>query len=332
MNKKTAAVLAIAVACGLGAMVASSRMMAGGPTEAAPTLQEVLVAARDLETEELLAPDLVRVVSLPRSAVPAGAFASAAEAEGRWVLIKTLEGEPIVDKKLALKGSPPGLVGRIPPGKRAFSLAVSEQSGVSGFILPNHHVDVIQIRPPTPGLANERTTAESVLEDVLILASGTTFQNPTDRSIQSKTVTVAVTADEAEVLTAAQSKGQLSLALRGVNDRGRGSAAKLLKGFFARRTAPAPAPAPVPKAIPIVAAPTPTPPQPEPTPTPTPTTTPPRHVTIYRGGAPPERIRIDGAGAAEEDEPPDEFPTASALFQGPRTAGRAAGPARPGPR
>ena len=51
-----------------------------------------------------------------------------------------------MDKKLGPKGSPPGLVANIPKGMRAYTVDVTEQSGVSGFILPNHRVDVVRLR------------------------------------------------------------------------------------------------------------------------------------------------------------------------------------------
>ena len=47
-----------------------------------------------------------------------------------------LEGDVVIEKKLGPKGTPPGLVANIPKGMRAFAIDVTEQSGVSGFILP----------------------------------------------------------------------------------------------------------------------------------------------------------------------------------------------------
>ena len=49
---------------------------------------------------------------------------------------RMLEGDVLVEKKLGPKGTPPGLVANIPKGMRAFAIDVTEQSGVSGFILP----------------------------------------------------------------------------------------------------------------------------------------------------------------------------------------------------
>jgi pilus assembly protein CpaB len=322
MNRKMVMILLLAVVCGLGAMYASSLMLGGGAQTSSAETQEILVAASDLNTEEILKPELVKLVAVPKVSVPMGSFTTFKDVEERWVQIKILEGEPIVDRKLAPKGSPAGLVARIAQGKRAFALNVNEQSGVSGFILPDHHVDVIQPRAPTSGLPGEQPTAEIVLEDLLVLASGTTFQNPSDRSIQSKTVTVAVTPEEASILTAAQSKGQLSLSLRGLNDRGR---------------SPVIPKTPIPKLV--VAAPLKVEPKPEPKPVaPTPVVeaapppSPARHITIYRGGRPSERIRVDQPGDFEADDPGDGFPTASALFQDKSIGGRPANAALRGPR
>jgi pilus assembly protein CpaB len=290
MNRKMAGVLLIAVVCGLGAMLVSSRMLGDGGGQAAPETQEILVAARDLNAEEVLKPEHVKKATLPKQAVPAGVFTDPKDLEDRWVQIKHLEGEPIVDKKLAAKGTPTGLVARIPKGKRAFALNVNEQSGVSGFILPNHHVDVIQVKPVRQGESADQALGETVLEDLLVLASGTTFTNPTDRSILSKTVTVAVTPDEAQVLTAAQARGQLSLALRGMNDRDR---------------APVVAKPEPPKVVAAV-------PEPKPEPKPEPVSAPvaekPKLLAIYRGGKLSQVIRLGQPEDPGEDDPGDGFP------------------------
>ena len=163
----------------------------------------MLVAARDLKVEEVLTPELVKVVQMSRATLPPGTFTSIKDVEDRWVQIKMLEGEPILDRKLAPKGSPAGLVARIPKGMRAFAIEVNEQTGVSGFILPDHRVDVVQVNPSgsNPG------TAETILQDVLVLASGQVFTRPEDRSIQSRTVTLAVTPEQVDTLVAARAQG-----------------------------------------------------------------------------------------------------------------------------
>src|SRR3954453_4266767 len=178
MNGKSLVLLGLAVLSGLGAMFGTSRMLAKNQKRVVTETQDVLVATRDMKVEEVLTPDLVKVVPMPKGSVPAGTFTSFKDVEDRWVQIRTLEGEPILDRKLAPKGSPAGLVSRIHSGMRAFTLEVNEHTGVSGFILPDHRVDVVQ----TEANGNGPSKAETILEDVPVLASGQVFTRPEDRS------------------------------------------------------------------------------------------------------------------------------------------------------
>jgi pilus assembly protein CpaB len=214
MNGRSLVVLVLAVVLGLGAMLVTRRLMSR-PVAAQEETQEILVAARDFKEEEVLKPDMVKTARTSKSAVPAGAFSSFKDVEERWVKTTMLEGDPIVDKKLGPKGSPPGLVANIPKGMRAFAVEVNEQSGVSGFILPGHRVDVVRYE------SNEKSQTqrgETILQNILVLAAGQVFTRPEEKSLLNRTVTLAVFPEQVDVLVAARSKGPLSLSLRGVND------------------------------------------------------------------------------------------------------------------
>ncbi|HKM54082.1 MAG TPA: Flp pilus assembly protein CpaB, partial [Isosphaeraceae bacterium] len=213
MNGKSIIMLVLAVVLGLGAMVATKIFMKR-PAAPVEETQEILVAARDFKEEETLKPDMVTSVRMNKKSVPVGAFTSFKEVEERWVKTTMLEGDPIVDKKLGPKGSPPGLVANIPPGMRAFAVEVSEQSGVSGFILPGHRVDVIRFEPGEKAQQH----AETILQNIQVLAAGQVFTRPEEKALQNRTVTLAVTPEQVDILVAARAKGPLSLSLRGVND------------------------------------------------------------------------------------------------------------------
>lgn len=313
MNGRSMGMLIAAVLCGLGAMYGTTKLISKDKTAVQVVeMQDVLVSARDLKVEEMIKPDVVKVVRMPRAGVPVGAFTSVKDVEDRWAQVAILEGEPIVDRKLAARGTPPGLVARIPTGMRAFAIEVNEQTGVSGFVLPGHRVDVVQMESGNNG----RPEAEAVLQDVLVLASGQVFTRPDDRSLQSRTVTLAVSPDQVEALVSAKSRGSLTLSLRGLNDH--------LRLVSSRRKAPAPEPEtpkkdPEPKAE-VVTVKTPEPPPAVPT-APIPPPPPPvaRFVTVYRGLDNMRRIRID----LPPDVNPDEFPApapAPTLAQAPATA------------
>jgi pilus assembly protein CpaB len=246
---------------------------------------------------------MVKVVRMVRSAVPPNSFSAFKDVEERWVKTTMLEGDVLVEKKLGEKGTPPGLVANIPAGMRALAIDVTEQSGVSGFILPGHHVDVIRYE------SNEKNkqsfSGETILQDVLVLAAGQIFTRPDERAVQSRTVTLALAPADVDVLVAARARGALSLSLRGVNDHERvkrakeqptvdpeaekrwklaeAARAKLeedlrhLKEELARKPAEVKVPA--------------APPAPPP----------PRIATIYRGLHNVERVRLDLSGVTELD-------------------------------
>jgi pilus assembly protein CpaB len=296
MNGRSLFVLALALAIGLGAMVLTRQMLSANKNKKEDETREVLVATRDFKEEELIKPDMVTVTRMAKSAVPANAFSSYTDVQDRWIKNVMLEGDVLVEKKLGPKGTPPGLVANIPKGMRAFAIDVTEQSGVSGFILPGHNVDVVRHEP------NDRNEhgAETILQNVLVLATGQVFTRAEERAVQSRTVTLALKPEEVDVLVSARARGNLSLALRGVNDHDVVSRPppkpvidpeheqrlklegekrqkleeelRQLKDALAKKPPEPPRPAP---------------------------SKPPRIATIYRGNQPAQRIRTDRAATAE---------------------------------
>jgi pilus assembly protein CpaB len=212
-------VLGLALVCGLMAMLAVNQLFSK-PGTPQSEMVDVLVAARELKLEEVLnKPDMVKVAKMPKESVPAGSFRAYEDVAERWVQIKMLPDEPILDPKLAPRDTPRGLLPRIPVGMRAFSIEVSEQSGVSGFIMPDHRVDVIQAKTSTRRGTAGLPEAETVLQDVLVLASGTNLTRTEDKAITVRTVTLALTPDQVDTLVAAKSQGgALSLSMRAIND------------------------------------------------------------------------------------------------------------------
>lgn len=284
---------------GLGAMYGTSKLLSKDKGTAPVEMQDVVVAIRNLKIEEVLKPELLKVEQKPKTVIQAGAFSSVKDVEGRWVQIGMLENEQIVEGKLAAKGSPPGLIARIPVGSRAYTIDVTEQTGVSGFVLPDHRVDVVQTLPGTG--VNAQPEADTVLQDVLVLAAGQTFTRPDDRSIQARTVTLAPKPEQVDTLVAARQRGTLSLSLRGLNDHERIASSRKVKE---------------PEKPPVVVAvkPAPEPPPPPPAPVATPAPEPPpvkpaRFVIIYRGSSDKvERVRIDRHNA-DDPEAPIESPS-----------------------
>src|SRR4051812_15510625 len=106
MNGKALILLVLASMCGLGAVYATNRMLSKKQSQPSVEMQDVLEAARDLKVEEVIKPDMVKLTQMAKAHVPAGTFTSMKDVEDRWVQIKMLEGEALLDRKLAPKGSP----------------------------------------------------------------------------------------------------------------------------------------------------------------------------------------------------------------------------------
>jgi pilus assembly protein CpaB len=106
----------------------------------------------------------------------------------------------------------------LPSGMRAISIGVSAESGASGFILPNDHVDVILSHKIKVG-SKEEPVSEAVLRNVRVLAIGQTLeQQGNDKVATGKTATLELTPRQTETLTLAQSMGDISLSLRSLAD------------------------------------------------------------------------------------------------------------------
>lgn len=111
-------------------------------------------------------------------------------------------------------------------GKRAVSIAVNATSGNAGFVSPGDKIDLIVThRIKIHGENNNgnngggSTTEESVVSEtfvrnVRVVAVDQMLDNPENKAILAKTVTVEVTPRQAEQIAVAAEMGKISVALR----------------------------------------------------------------------------------------------------------------------
>lgn len=105
------------------------------------------------------------------------------------------------------KGTSTDLVRRIPMGMRAFAIETLEPKQRSGVVQPDDRVDVVQAEATDSSPAQRKT----ILQDVLVLATGPPVTRPEDPSIETRVVTLAVSVEQVNVLIAARNQGPLSL-------------------------------------------------------------------------------------------------------------------------
>ena len=190
--------------------VAGSNSNAGGVP--------VVVAADDIQVGAKLDGHDVRVVTLPPSAVPPGAFSAPSKVLGRGAILPISKGEFILPSKLAALNAGAGLPSMIPPGMRAVSVRVNDVVSVAGFVQPGTRVDVLA----TGNQGNERQTV-TVLENVAVIAvGGSLLERITGGEANAPVITLLVSPDDAQKLALASQEGRIQLALRNPLDTKKG--------------------------------------------------------------------------------------------------------------
>ena len=118
---------------------------------AAPVTTSVAAAAVALSFGDKITKENLRLVQLPRDAVPEGAFRTilAAYGDGTRVAQRAVAlNEVLVPASISGSGNRLSAAGAIGPGMRAASVVLSETTGVAGLIAPGDHVDVYVTRTP----------------------------------------------------------------------------------------------------------------------------------------------------------------------------------------
>lgn len=180
-------------------------------------MKDVVVATRPLVVGVTIKPEDVKTVKMVASAFPKGGFVKVEEVIDRPVVSNILVDEPVIDGRLAARGSGLGLAPTIPVGMRAATVRVNDVAAVAGFVLPGMRVDVLVTGRPPDGEGNMTNTC---LQNMLVLSAGQTLQpDPRGQAIQAATVTLLATPEQAEILTLANNEGRLQLILRNSVDQ-----------------------------------------------------------------------------------------------------------------
>lgn len=186
----------------------------------------VVVAAVNIKTREVLKKEMLVVKRLPREYILEGAVVTIEDAEGKITLGSMIAGEQLLRAKIREKGSRLGLSFKIPENKRAVAIRVAGAAGIAGLVQPGDLVDVLVTYSNLKAGATGKTETKTVtvLQNVQVLAIDQTTESFSEDGTEKRgggsgLVTFALTLEEAELLTLANSKGQLSLALRAFNDK-----------------------------------------------------------------------------------------------------------------
>jgi len=180
----------------------------------------VVVATDDIQVGVKVESHDVRVVTLPESAVPPGAFSGTSQILGRGAVLPISKGDFILPSKLAAVNAGAGLPSMIPQGMRAVSVRVNDVVSVAGFVQPGTRVDVLATG--NQGSGNERQTT-TVLENVAVIAVGKSLnRNASAEAQTAPVITLLVSPDDAQKLALTSQEGRIQLSLRNPLDTKKG--------------------------------------------------------------------------------------------------------------
>jgi pilus assembly protein CpaB len=180
----------------------------------------VVVARGDLKFGDRLDAGKLMILHLPPNAVPQGAFATVAQ-----VLAQDNGGAPVALTPIAARqlllpsqlsgpGARASVAAEIADGMRAYTIKVSDVTGVGGHALPGDHVDVVLMHDLTPDGSTRNFVSEVVIQDVRVLGVDLNADLVSNKPATPSTATLEVSVAQAQKLAVAGDLGKLSLALR----------------------------------------------------------------------------------------------------------------------
>jgi len=193
----------------------------------------VLVASHAIIAGVLLRPGdvtLARVVVGPESAAD---IVEANLADAHFIGAVTRRSfqaaEPLSEVSLIRPGDSEFLISALRPGYRAVSIAVDATQSGAGLVLPGDRVDIIltQSLPSVGTDVGHKSVGETVLRDLRVIAVDQTLvavAKPVAPAVipeprMPKTITLEVTARQAEIVLVAEQLGKIQLSLLGRLDQ-----------------------------------------------------------------------------------------------------------------
>lgn len=161
------------------------------------------------------------VTFIPEDEEEEAAEAKEQELLGSVVRFGIPGGQPITAGAIVKPGDRGFLSAILEPGYRAISIPVTPTTSNAGLILPGDYIDLIMTHrfkvEDAEGNKSDRRVAETILQNVRLLAMDQNFVSDPASAAQGKTATLQVTPRQAERVALGLSMGELSMILRGLD-------------------------------------------------------------------------------------------------------------------
>jgi pilus assembly protein CpaB len=177
---------------------------------------KIIVISKNVAAGEILTQDNIAFSERVGTTLPVGALLEISPLLNRVAKSDMLIGDVIREGSLVPLAIDGSMAAVIASGKRAFSIRVTEEAGVAGFILPGNYIDVLMSTKDTSG----KPVSKFLLENILVLAIAQE-RNKANRSEPKvvNVITLELSPEQAEKLDVAHNIGSLTMALRNQSDK-----------------------------------------------------------------------------------------------------------------
>jgi pilus assembly protein CpaB len=217
MPLRSLIVLGLGIVIALGTAVSLSKRM-NKQSQSTAEMSQVLVATTNIAAGTFVRSDAqLAMVDWPKGNITASMLTRAttktSDYNGAVARRSISKGEAIAANMLVKSNEGGFMSAVLEPGKRAVSIPVDSTTGNAGFIFPGDRVDLILTHAVTKQSIETRAS-ETFVEDVRVLAVDQMLDNPENKAVLAKTVTLEVSPKQAEEINLAKDLGKISLSLR----------------------------------------------------------------------------------------------------------------------
>ncbi len=235
MNSNPTRTLAISIGAGVFAMFLVYSYLQEHKAEYDKlygTTKRIVVASKPILEMSTINDTMIEYMEVPVNFVQPGAMTNPEEVISMIAGAPIQEGEQILSTKLLTPGPITGLSNQIAPEKRAITIPIDDVRGVAKLLRPGDRVDILAAIE-----RNRRTEVKTILQDIVVLATGLNITNNIPRTLELdslgnaqafrnlngdtsfSTVTVEVTPKQAQDIILLQIHSGVFLALRNRADR-----------------------------------------------------------------------------------------------------------------
>jgi len=221
--------VAIAGVCGLAAFFGVMSLVNRQPTVVREEVQtnttQILVAKTEIGLGQITSAENFAWKDWPESGISPQYIKRSARPNalndfvGAVARTPLFVGDPITSTKLVKAGDGGVLAAILPAGMRAISTRIKEETAAGRLILPNDRVDVILTQRRRGRGGSEDSVSDTLFRNIRALAIGQLIEAKEGKKLaEGNTATLELTPTQAEELSAANAKGEISLSLRSIAD------------------------------------------------------------------------------------------------------------------